>query len=152
MSRILEQRLADQPSSKVRATTGVSREPWERMRTDVPAPTDATAEPGRGGGAGAAGDALRDAGHRFTVIPSVGGFLGADNATFMVGCDRGAVDGVLAVIERDSSPREVEVPLVLLGRLKDWRAGVGPPGGGGGLVVEGERPPPPPPAGARRRG
>ena len=87
----------------------------------------------------AVGDALRDAGHRFTLIPSVGGFLGADNATFMVGCDRGAVDGVLAVIERASSHREVEVPLVLLGRLKDWRASVVPHGGATVFVIEVER-------------
>jgi len=85
------------------------------------------------------GDALRQAGHRFTVVPSVGGFLGADNATFLIGCDRGAVDGVLAVVEQASSHRQVEVPLVLLGRLKDWQASVVPHGGATAFVIEVER-------------
>lgn len=70
------------------------------------------------------GQALRDAGHRFTIVPSFGGFLGSENATFLVGCERDAVDGVLGAIEGASSRRDVEVPLVLLGRLKDWQASV----------------------------
>jgi len=85
------------------------------------------------------GDALRDAGHRFTLLASVGGFLGTENATFLVGCDQGAVDDVLGLIGRASSHREVEVPLVLLGRLKDWQASVVPHGGATTFVIEVER-------------
>ena len=85
------------------------------------------------------GDALREAGHRFTVVPSVGGFLGADNATFLIGCDRDAVDSVLAVVERTSSHREIEVPLVLLGRLKDWQASIVPHGAATVFVIKVER-------------
>lgn len=70
------------------------------------------------------GDALRGRGHRFTLIPSVGGFLGADNATFLIGCDAGSVEAVLDVLRGAASEREVEVPLVLLGRLRDWQGSV----------------------------
>lgn len=85
------------------------------------------------------GDALRDAGHRFTVVPSVGGFLGTDNATFLIGCGRDAVEGVLGVIEQASTHRQVEVPLVLLGRLRDWQASVVPHGAATVFVIEVER-------------
>lgn len=72
----------------------------------------------------AVSDSLREAGHRFTRVSSVGGFLGTENATFLIGCDKNAVDGVLTAIERGASQREIDIPLVLLGRLKDWQASV----------------------------
>lgn len=66
-------------------------------------------------------EALRAAGHRFTFVPSVGGFLRADNATFLIGCAAADVDAVLAVIQGATRERQVRVPLVLLGRLGDWQ-------------------------------
>jgi uncharacterized protein YaaQ len=66
--------------------------------------------------------ALRSAGHRFTLMPSVGGFLGSDNATFLLGIAAEAEDGVIEVFERVCHDRDVEVPLVLLERLADWKA------------------------------
>lgn len=63
---------------------------------------------------------LRDEGHRVTVIPSLGGFLHVENSTLLVGVeDEPAEQAVLRVFERECSSREVEVPLVVLGRLKD---------------------------------
>jgi uncharacterized protein YaaQ len=63
---------------------------------------------------------LRDEGHRVTVIPSLGGFLHIDNSTLLVGVeDESTERAVLGVFERECSAREVEVPLVVLGRLKD---------------------------------
>lgn len=70
-------------------------------------------------------DALTGEGFRVTWLRSVGGFLKKDNATVLV-----AVDGdeayrqALAVIERRSSGRDVELPLVLLGRLEDWKESI----------------------------
>lgn len=87
----------------------------------------------------AVGDSLREAGHRFTVLPSVGGFLGTENATFLVGCERDALDGVLMAVERASSRRDIEVPLVLLGRLKDWQASVVAHGAATVFVLEVKR-------------
>ena len=87
----------------------------------------------------AVGDSLRAAGHRFTMVPSVWGFLGIDNATFLIGCDEPAVDRVLEAVERGSSRREIEVPLVLLGRLKDWEASVVAHGRATAFVIEVER-------------
>jgi uncharacterized protein YaaQ len=74
--------------------------------------------------ADAVGDALRAGGHRFTYIPTVGGFLGAENATFLVGCAAASVEAILEVVRSASSEREVQVPLVLLGRLRDWQGSV----------------------------
>lgn len=70
------------------------------------------------------GDTLRGRGHRFTRIPTMGGFLGEDNATFLIGCDAGSVEAVLDAVRAAASEREVEVPLVLLGRLRDWQGSV----------------------------
>ena len=64
-------------------------------------------------------DALGEAGHRSTRLPSLGGYLGAANTTILVGIDDAQEDEVLAILERTCSGREVEVPLVLLERLKD---------------------------------
>jgi len=86
--------------------------------------------------ADAVGDALRSAGSRFTVLPSVGGFLGAENATFLVGCAAADVDGVLETIRSTTSERQVEIPLVLLGRLRDWKGSVVPHGAATVFVLE----------------
>ena len=72
--------------------------------------------------AAAAGDALRRAGHRFTLLPSVGGFLGSTNMTFVFGVEDAAEPSIIAVFEEVCQVRDVEVPLVLLERLSDWQA------------------------------
>jgi uncharacterized protein YaaQ len=69
-----------------------------------------------------AAEALRAARHRFTVLPSVGGFLGTDNATFVFGVEDEAEREVIEIFERVCHGREVDVPLVLLERLADWHA------------------------------
>jgi uncharacterized protein YaaQ len=72
--------------------------------------------------AGPLGDALRGAGHRFTQLPSIGGFLGTDNATFVLGVDDAAEAGVIELFEDVCHDRDMEVPLVLTERLADWQA------------------------------
>ena len=67
-------------------------------------------------------DALRSAGHRFTLMPSVGGFLGSENATFVLGAQDEVEAEIVAIFERTCRGREVEVPLVLMERLQDWQA------------------------------
>ena len=68
--------------------------------------------------------ALREAGHAFTRLRSEGGFLGAENATLLLAVDEDAVTTVVDVFRRVCKEREVEVPLVLRGSLKEWRASV----------------------------
>jgi uncharacterized protein YaaQ len=63
--------------------------------------------------------ALEDAGHRLTQIPSIGGFLGIENVTLLMAVEDSRVDDVISVIEGYSSNREIELPLVVRGRLKD---------------------------------
>ena len=63
--------------------------------------------------------ALEEAGHRLTQIPSIGGFLGIENVTLMLAVDEDKVEDVVVVIERYCSRREIELPLVVQGRLKD---------------------------------
>jgi uncharacterized protein YaaQ len=63
--------------------------------------------------------ALEDEGHRVTRIPSMGGYLRMDNSTLLIGDEDEAMAGVLAILERGCSSREIELPLVLVGRLKD---------------------------------
>jgi len=67
-------------------------------------------------------DALRAAGHRFTLMPTVGGFLGTENATFVLAVSLEEEPEVVAIFERVCHGREVEVPLVLMERLADWKA------------------------------
>jgi uncharacterized protein YaaQ len=66
----------------------------------------------------------------------VGGFLGAENATFMLGCQAADVDGIIQTIRSTASEREVEVPLVLLGRIGDWKRSVVPHGAATIWVLE----------------
>jgi uncharacterized protein YaaQ len=87
----------------------------------------------------AVSEALRSAGHRFTLLPSVGGFLGTDNATFVFGVDDDAEQPVIDVFERVCHGRNVAVPLVLLDRLADWKARTVTHGGATILVADLER-------------
>jgi len=63
--------------------------------------------------------ALESAGHRLTRIPSFGGFLGIENVTLLMAVDDAQVEDVVAVIESYCSSREIELPLVVRGRLED---------------------------------
>jgi uncharacterized protein YaaQ len=67
-------------------------------------------------------DAMRVAGHRFTQLPSVGGFLGTDNATFVFGVEDTAEREIIEIFEDVCHARDVEIPLVLTERLADWQA------------------------------
>ena len=51
-------------------------------------------------------DALVNAGHKFTVSATVGGFLRAGNATFMVGVEDDQVESVLEIVSQNSKTRE----------------------------------------------
>lgn|SRR5512143_487481 len=84
-------------------------------------------------------DALRRAGHRFTRVPTVGGFLDAPNATFLLAAEDDAVDDVLSTVETACQPREIEIPLVLLDRLADWEERTVAHGGATVLVTDLER-------------
>jgi uncharacterized protein YaaQ len=86
--------------------------------------------------AGPLAEALRDAGHRFTHLASQGGFLGEENATFVLGVAKADEAEVLAIIERVCRPRDVDVPLVLLERLQDWKARVVVHGGATVLIAD----------------
>ncbi len=65
---------------------------------------------------------LRSHGHRFTRIPSVGGYLEEPNVTFLLAVEEDQLDDVLASFERSSQARDVELPISLRERLEDWRA------------------------------
>ncbi len=67
-------------------------------------------------------DALRTAGHRFTEVPSVGGFLAVSNATFVLAVEDQDEAAVIEIFETACRARDVEVPLVLTERLADWQA------------------------------
>jgi uncharacterized protein YaaQ len=62
---------------------------------------------------------LEEEGHRVTQIQSSGGFLRMPNSTLLIGVEDEAVPAVQAVLERECSSREVELPLVLHERLSD---------------------------------
>ena len=87
----------------------------------------------------AVSDALRNARFRFTRIPSFGGFLGEPNETYLMAVSEAEVGRVLETLEAVSHPREVEVPLVLLDRLADWKAQTVAHGGATVLIVDLER-------------
>ena len=84
-------------------------------------------------------DALRAAGARFTRIPSLGGFLGEENMTFVLAVDEADVDMVVATFGRASKERDVEVPLVLMGRLAEWRESTVHHGGATLLIADLDR-------------
>ena len=64
---------------------------------------------------------LRADGHRFTRLGSTGGFLETTNATLILAVEDEKVPAVIEVFRDTCSGREVEVPLVLTERLKDWQ-------------------------------
>lgn len=84
-------------------------------------------------------DALRSAGHRFTHLPSVGGFLGSENATFVFGVEDAAEAEIVEIFEDVCHARDVELPLVLTERLADWQARTVAHGGATILVAELDR-------------
>jgi len=74
------------------------------------------------GDAAAIADDLRGSGHRFTRIPSVGGYLDEPNVTFMLAVEDDSLDDAIGCFERSAHARDVDLPPVLLERLADWRA------------------------------
>lgn len=82
---------------------------------------------------------LRSHGHRFTRIPSVGGYLEEPNVTFLLAVEDDQLDDVLASFERSSQARDVELPISLRERLEDWRARTVHHGGATILISELER-------------
>ncbi|MDH4142431.1 MAG: cyclic-di-AMP receptor [Chloroflexota bacterium] len=84
-------------------------------------------------------DALRGAGHRFTHMPTVGGFLGSPNDTFVFGVEDAAEADIVRVFTEVCRGREVEIPLVLTERLADWKARTVAHGGATILVADLDR-------------
>ncbi len=66
-------------------------------------------------------DALRRDGHRFTRITSTGGFLETPNATLLMAVRDEMMADVVALFRDNCSGRDVELPLVLTERLRDWQ-------------------------------
>jgi uncharacterized protein YaaQ len=81
-------------------------------------------------------DGLRAGGHRFTHVPTIGGFLGEPNATFMLAVEDAELASVRAVFEDAAHGREIDVPLVLLERLEDWQSRTVSHGGATILVAD----------------
>ena len=63
--------------------------------------------------------ALEEKQHRVTLIPSIGGFLRTDNATLLIGAEDEAVKDILQIIGDHCSSRDLELPLVVTGSLKE---------------------------------
>ena len=72
----------------------------------------------------AACSALRDAGHRFTRLASTGGYLGTPNVTLIMAVEDERVEEVMSILRETCKNRNIEVPLVLSGRLRDWQDAV----------------------------
>jgi uncharacterized protein YaaQ len=81
-------------------------------------------------------DHLRNAGHRFTRLTSLGGFLDMSNATFVMAADAADVPQVVQVFRDSCVGREVDIPLVLTERLRDWKERVAHYGGATIMVVD----------------
>lgn len=64
-------------------------------------------------------EAMEEQDHRVTVIPTMGGFLRTDNSTLLIAAEDDKVPEILQIIEAHCSSRDVEPPLVVVGRLKD---------------------------------
>ena len=86
--------------------------------------------------AGPVAEALRADGHRFTHLPSVGGFLGTENSTFVMGVEDHDEARIIEIFEKVCHRRDLEVPLVLLERLADWKAETVAHGGATILVAD----------------
>jgi uncharacterized protein YaaQ len=65
--------------------------------------------------------ALRDGGYRFTRLQSEGGFLGTPNVTLVLAVEDDGLPAVVDLFRQHCSVREVELPLVLSERLRDWQ-------------------------------
>jgi uncharacterized protein YaaQ len=66
-------------------------------------------------------EVIRDAGHRFTRLSSTGGFLGTPNTTLVMAVRDELLDEVVGLYRENCSVRDVELPLVLSERLRDWQ-------------------------------
>jgi len=86
-----------------------------------------------------AAERLRADGHRFTLLPSVGGYLGTDNATFVFGVEDAAAQDVIGIFEDVCHGRELDLPLVLTERLEDWQARTVTHGGATVLIADLDR-------------
>jgi uncharacterized protein YaaQ len=64
---------------------------------------------------------LRERGHRFTRLASTGGFLETPNVTLLLAVADEDVPAVAEVFREACSGREIEIPLVLTERLRDWQ-------------------------------
>jgi uncharacterized protein YaaQ len=65
-------------------------------------------------------DVLRRSRHGVTRVASVGGFLGIPNVTLLIGVENESEqEAVLAVLETETTARDMEMPAVVLGRLTD---------------------------------
>jgi uncharacterized protein YaaQ len=80
--------------------------------------------------------ALRTAGHRFTRLSSTGGFLETPNVTLVLAVKATAMAEVVEVFRANCAPRDVELPLVLSERLRDWQERVVQYAGATILVVD----------------
>ncbi len=81
-------------------------------------------------------DALRRDGHRFTRLASMGGFLETANTTLVMAVKDEALQDVVDLFRANCAGREVELPLVLTERLRDWQERVVNYAGATILVVE----------------
>jgi uncharacterized protein YaaQ len=88
------------------------------------------------GDADRVGEALRREGHRFTRIASMGGFLQTPNVTLVMAVREEVLPEVVDLYRANCSIRDVEVPLVLSGSLREWRERVVNYAGATILVVE----------------
>lgn len=80
--------------------------------------------------------ALADEGYRVTRLRSSGGYLGIENSTLLLGVEDEAVPAVRAILERECSSRDIELPLVLVGRLKEHLPRVVRHGGATVFIVD----------------
>lgn len=81
-------------------------------------------------------EALRRSGHRFTRLASTGGFLESPNATLVLAVRDEALPDVVDLFRANCTGREVELPLVLTERLRDWQERVVNYAGATILVVD----------------
>ena len=66
-------------------------------------------------------EALRRDGHRFTRLASTGGFLETANTTLIMAVKDEVLPDVVDLFRANCAGREVELPLVLTERLRDWQ-------------------------------
>ncbi len=81
-------------------------------------------------------EALRREGHRFTRIATTGGFLQTPNVTLIMAVSEEVLPEVVDLYRANCSIRDVEVPLVLSGSLREWQERVVNYAGATILVVE----------------